>query len=389
MKKSIYILFVLLIISNLLNLKFLPTLAYDSTESFIALMAMLGLGFLYHRDSEFRHTPIVVMYTRYLKFVWITIGLSCITCYLFWGQTLTQSFICYRRLLSYLLFFSLLWAKPSFEEVIAGFKYFCYIFLSVAFCVWILHIPMTNAIFDSDANIEMNNAIPGTTILLFYFYCLLSKLGQDYRWKQLMFASCILVYFILNQNRSILFPCIFFYTYTLLFKVKVSMGVKSVIILAILSLFISYAYLLQGLIEETQNQANDMEYVRWLAIQYFLTEMSPNVLCHIFGNGIISNHTDPMLWSKLFSNMWNFNDVGWFGYYAFFGIAGIIAVFNIIVRIMLDKCTPSGIRMFLLHMLVPTIWCLWQPETITLFCLTIYIYVSSKTTKQVQKWLNV
>ena len=76
--------------------------------------------------------------------------------------------------------------------------------------------------------------------------------------------------------------------------------------------------------------------------------------------------------------MWNFNDVGWFGYYAFFGLVGIVAIFNIIMRIILDKNSPTDLRMLLIHMCVPTIWALWMPDTICLFCLIIYVYLYRK-----------
>lgn len=230
----------------------------------------------------------------------------------------------------------------------------------LAFCIWILHIPLTNTLYKSSLEIEMNNAIPGTTVVLFYFYYVLTKITNAFTWKDMFFVSCIMVYYIVNQNRSLMFPCLFFYMYVLLYKSKPSMSLR-LSVLACLFLVLFYNFdLIESVIDETRNQADDDNYVRWRAIDYFITKFSPNIICTIFGNGIISSISNPGLWQILYSKMWNFNDVGWFGYYAFFGITGILAIFNIIMRILFDRNSFLGIKMLLIHMLIPTIWCFWD-----------------------------
>lgn len=380
MKPSLYVYLVLVVVSNLFNLRFLPNLAYDSNESFILLMGIITLGFICFRPKRIMFkTSLAKKYIQYFEFVWITIGISIITCFLFWGQSPIQSFLTYRRFFSYLFLFTLLWISPSTDEIIKGFKYYTYTFLGIAFCIWILHIPMTNVIYDADAEISMNNAIPGTTILLFYFYYLLMKLRERFSFRDLILVSCLMVYYVINQNRSLMFPCLLFYIYTLVYKVKINFLLKSIIIISLSCILFYNFELIGNLLNETREQVDDDGYVRWTAIEYFLTDLSPNFICDIFGNGIISSISNPTLWLRLYANMWNFNDVGWFGYYAFFGLLGIIAIFNIILRILFDRRSFSDVRMFLIHMLVPTIWCLWMPDTIVLFCLVVYIYLYRKS----------
>lgn len=376
MKPSLYVFFVLVVVSNLFNLRFLPTIAYDSNESFVLLMGVIALGFIYFRRKNIMlRTLLVQKYIQYFELVWITIGISIVTCLLFWGQSPIQSILTYRRFFSYLFLFTLLWISPSIEEIIKGFKYYTYTFLVIAFCIWVLHIPMTNIVYDADAEISMNNSIPGTTIVLFYFYYLLMKLRERFSFKDLILVSCLMIYYVINQNRSLMFPCLLFYIYTLVYKVKINFFLKSIIIISLSCILFYNFELIENLLNETRGQVDDDSYVRWTAIDYFLTDLSPNFICHVFGNGIISSVSNPAFWLKLYSNMWNFNDVGWFGYYAFFGLLGTMAIFNIILRILFDRRSSSDVQMFLIHMLVPTIWCLWMPDTIVLFCLVVYIYL--------------
>lgn len=378
MNRSQYVYLLLVTINNFFNLRFLPYIGYGSDINLLLLMGVIALGFVYYRlNNDLYAEPIVQKYTKYLRWVWITIGISAITCYLFWNQSLFQSILTYRRLFAYITFFALIWIRPTAEEVIDGFKYYTYTFLAIAFCVWVLHIPMTHTIYSESAEIAQNNAILGTTFIAFYFYHLLMKLRNEFNWNDFIVVSLLMLYFVVNQNRSLLFPCLIFYLYTI-YKVRAGLILKAAITIS-LSLILLYNFdLIQNLIDETQNQVNDDTYVRWEAISYFLTDHSPNVICSIFGNGMISAISNPLLWLMLYSNMWNFNDVGWFGYYAFFGLAGIVAIFNIMLRILLDKNSPLDIRMLLLHMCVPTIWALWMPDTICLFCFIIYVYVYRK-----------
>ena len=378
MNKSQYVYLLLITMSNFFNLRFMPLLKYGSDESFLLIIGIVLLGFVYYRrNTDLYSEPIVQQYTRFLSYVWITIGISIITCYLFWGQSLLQSFLTYRKFFSYILFVALLWVRPSEEDVINGFKYYTYTFLIIAFCVWVLHLPMTHAIYKPSADIAQNNANLGTTLIAFYFYHLLMRLRESYSWNDLIVASLLMAYFVINQNRSLMFPCLLFYLYTI-YKAKVGFSVKAVIVVCISTVLFFNFDLIQNLLDETQAQVDDDSYVRWEAIAYFLTGLSPNFICVIFGNGMISAISNPAFWQMLFSNMWNFNDVGWFGYYAFFGLVGIVAIFNIIMRIILDKNSPTDLRMLLIHMCVPTIWALWMPDTICLFCLIIYVYLYRK-----------
>ena len=378
MNKSLYTYLLLITLSNFFNLRFLPTIRYGSDTSFLLTMGIIAIGFLYYRpDNTLLSEPIVKKYKKYLKYVWITIGTSIFSCYLFWDQSITQSILRYRKFFAYVLFFALIWIKPSTEEVICGFKYFTYTFLAIACCIWIFHLPVTHILYKHTNEISSINAIPGTTFIAFYFYHLLMKVRDAFNMKNFILASVLLIYFVINQNRSLLFPCLFFYAYTV-YKTNLSIPVKSIIAIGIGLVGFHNFDLIQTLIDETRNQVNDNSYVRWEAIRYFLTELPPNLLCVTFGNGIISSLSNPSLWALLYSNMWNFNDVGWFGYYAFFGVAGIAAIFNIILHIILDKNSSSDIKMMLIHMCVPTIWALWMHDSICLFCLIIYIYLYRK-----------
>lgn len=378
MNRSQYVYLLLITMSNFFNLRFMPLLKYGSDESFLLIVGVVLLGFVYYRrNTDLYSEPIVQRYTRFLSYVWITIGISIITCYLFWGQSLLQSFLTYRKFFSYILFVALLWVRPSEEEVINGFKYYTYTFLTIAFCVWVLHLPMTHAIYKPSADIAQNNAILGTTLIAFYFYHLLMRFRESFSWNDLIVASLLMVYFVINQNRSLMFPCLLFYLYTI-YKTNVGFSVKAVIVVCISTVLFFNFDLIQNLLDETQAQVDDASYVRWEAIAYFLTGLSPNFICAIFGNGMISAISNPTFWQMLFNNMWNFNDVGWFGYYAFFGLIGIVAIFNIIMRIILDKNSSADLRMLLIHMCVPTIWALWTPDTICLFCLIIYVYLYRK-----------
>lgn len=362
--------------SNLMNLKFLPSLPYGSYESLIALLAVCIVGlFCYRRDPEFTGNPIVKRYTLYIGYVLFSVVLSMATCGIFWHQTIYQSFITYRSLITFFLYFTLIGIKPTEKDVIDGFKYFTYLFAVVAVCIWVFNIRMTRIEFDKNAETSMNNAIPGTIFLLFYFYILLGKLSKEFTWKDLIIVSLIQVYYVLNQNRSILFVCILFFIYTMFFRAKTGKVAKVAIIAVIAFLLSSYWFMFQDLIDETQQQADAKEYVRWQMMDYCLHKMSPNIWCDLFGNGIISKHTSPSLWNMLYIRCWNFNDVGWYGYYALFGIFGIAAMANLIFRFIFSRNSSADIRMMSIHFLVPTIWAFWQSDAIVLFCLVAYIYI--------------
>lgn len=382
MKKTIFIYILLIFAANLFDISFLPRLRYGSLESLAAQLIIVILGFVIFKKQEYSHDPIILnKYYKRVLLVLLSVGITIFTSMAYWNQTVLQSITTLRPFSIYLFFILLMRIKPTAEQVEDALKYFSYTFGVIFILMWVFGIHLTNRVYDSSQSIESNNAIQGTTILLLYFYICLSSLYKEFSRKLFILASFILIVYVLNQNRSILFPVLAFFIISIL-KTNLS-GIKKmsfVIVVVSVGAFLLYnnIELLNGVIEETKGQMNDDNYVRWKAIDYFLTGMSPNFICAFLGNGIISVHSNPLLWRMLHSNMLNFNDVGWFGYYAFFGVTGIMAIGNIIFRVIFDKEGELSIRMLFLHMLVPTIWCFWSSEIIIIFCLAIYIYCYKK-----------
>ncbi|MCM1520312.1 MAG: hypothetical protein NC098_05955 [Lachnoclostridium sp.] len=228
----------------------------------------------------------------------------------------------------------LLIMRPTESELIKSLK--LYAILYTVFYILRLVVP---SLFTKSVQYTGENdvALGGYELLSIYFCYAAVCYRQKNNLKNCLMFLWLLVIIVLQQNRSIMLP-------TLLISLYVVWSMKSryagliVMLFAVMAglVFVSTIETWIELYEQTIDELGDPKYNRNLALEYFFHKASPNIICDIFGNGFLSNHTSKLMAIMMDKGVYN-SDMGFIGYWNQFGIFPIIVFFYMIIISLKNK----------------------------------------------------
>lgn len=281
--------------------------------------------------------------------------LSCIPAWLFHNQGIIQSLLTSRMQLYWLVIPLLFKIAPSEEEMISVVKKGC-LLLTVFYVLKVTNLGLF--VVDNEDLFERLMAGNSTyTVEGYWLYTIpvfwyLMKLHNSFFWKQLIPIGVCYILIYLMENRSTLFPITLLIAYVIFFSTKTNQKPILIFIFGLISfvVFQNTQDTWMSLYEETTSQIDDKDYTRNMEIAYYLSSTAnPSYVTYILGNGRISLHGNSWVESLTEQKIFN-SDVGFIGFWNYYGIIPIIVFLYTMLYAVLSKKIPYYLKLWSVQM---------------------------------------
>lgn len=373
--REFYLTFIFVLMNCFLGLSI-----YNALPADIWLGIILGLMVivsLYYQTVSHRPKLLTWHNSCPIAIIFASIAFSMVTVNIYYGQSFLTSLLTYKA--QYLMFgiIMLLIMRPTERELIKSLKF--YSILYTFFYILRLLIP---SLFIKSVQYTGENevALAGYELLSIYFCYVAACYRNKNNLKNCLIFLWLLVIIVLQQNRSIMLP-------TLLISLYVVWSMRSrytgiiVMLFAVMAgiVFISTIDTWIELYNQTINELGNPKYNRNLALEYFLHKASPNIICDIFGNGFLSNHTSKLMAIMMDKGIYN-TDMGFLGYWNQFGIIPIVVFLYMIIVSLKNKSYLLYERFLAFEILLcsMTIMYFGQMEKISCFMVFYYLFTLSR-----------
>lgn len=342
---------------------------------FIVTLFVMLLGFMKY------YVPVkkCILKSFLMKpFWWIMAGvlLSMIPAYLYFDQSLAQSFITYRSQLLWFVIPLLLVVSPTEEDVAGAAKWITVIMA----CVYFIRMFMPS-LFEIDpdklahTNIE-DMYVAGLSIATIPIFYNLMLLREKFQWRYMAVIIFCYAYIFMMQNRSTLFPV------TLLIVLSLwSIRSRYRYILIFSCLVASVLFIIQTsdawmrLFDETTAQLSDEDYNRNVAFHYYIFEANSNWLSAILGNGFLSSNTTSLMQDLMKQGIYN-SDMGFIGFWNQYGIIPIIVfTWIMLVPLIRRKKYSWYLKLWALQMLMCSFTISYFGISVHLIYFALYYYL--------------
>lgn len=322
---------------------------------------------------------------RYVWLIFLGVLLSMTSVYFYHDQSFAATFISQRQIYLFIYFFVLLRMAPSVEEIIRFARWYSLLSLGV----WILSI-INPYLFARESD-QISYLLSGESgdigfatttlaIVVLYYYFLLEQAVRRFSvkaWGKVLFW---LAFFILMQNRSMLFIALILTAYSIL-RIRSRYRVAMILIsgVACVAVIILSQDILVSLYEETVAQLSDPDYNRWNAIGFFFTERENYPFyCMLFGNGTPAagtSYLQSLLQASEYSRAY-ISDIGLLGDYFYFGLLPLGVIYFIVFKLLRERAFPYFLKLMSVHiLLVPTIFSIsFGGTNVLFFCIVMYLY---------------
>lgn len=181
---------------------------------------------------------------------------------------------------------------------------------------------------------------------------------------------------VINLERKVLYSCFA----TLLIGLLYYRGFtykKMILFLFIIAVSFFLLKYMEDLNERTNSELNDSNFVRFLAMKYFLFDMNSSVLYYLFGAGLpgassLGNKIDKL--EDVYSYF--LVDIGVIGYMVKVGIIGLISYLLVVYKIISKRHgLDIGLLMFLFSFLLVCIFKFWGNHISDIATFSIYMYL--------------
>jgi hypothetical protein len=392
MAKKVIVVFIILASMGMFNLVFLG-------ENIIKVFELVGIGlilmiillqFVYSQGEGFNHS-----FKWEIIFIFTGVGLSMFTAYAGHGQGFTTTLIVQRFMYFYFLYFALHLIRISDSDLER-----LMIFLAVVHVVFymIQFMVYPDKIFDvriSEDRGTLRIFLPGLSYVTLAFFYILNQLFKRFSLEKLLLLFFFLSVFVLMGTRQIIISIFLLTIVNVLLSKRVKS--KSLILVLILIGAIPMVLLFQdiflNLIAVSQKQSAVFEDdIRIQAATFFLTELFPNRISYITGNGEGSSASPYGQMMQMYKEVFGFfqSDVGIIGDYSKFGVFFLIGVSSILIRTLKGKLSEkyTYIRYFYISVLL-TLFTGGSPfgagDSIVAVCFTLYIIDIDKHNRKVEK----
>ena len=382
MKKSLYIFILVLFTTKFFSLHPFGDIftALGGIPWFLTVFIWMSYGALIYKSKA--HHDLFVK-KNILPVIWIFVGilLSFIPAYIYSGQSPLVSFSTYRYQYFWVVLFLIIYIKPLPNDIIKSLSCFSILFVTAALAKHYLvsdWFYITEVEGDKQSRYIDDILYPdGLSLLLipFYYYC--SKIRQSSTVRDLIIILLFFFSFLILHNRSTLLIAVLIVAFFILSKkskyripfIVLSLGIGILIVYYTQDVWID-------IYEETMSQIDNDDYARIVAINYFLSDGNPNWVTTIFGNGFLSAHVNSISYDLAERGIYN-SDVGFIGYWNYYGIIPIIVFIIYIFKSFFSKRCPFYVKAIGFHMLCCslTISYFAKPEGILWFSFFYYLYI--------------
>ena len=362
--KAVYLLVLMLISVNFFHFTPIARLTTNDISLVLFFLWMLVGFFLYKPKDKLLTIRIKYWYWPVLA-VWGGVFISFFASWALYGQGIITSMVTSRRMLSLLALPLLGVVIPSIKDIMRAVVWFSLILLAFAI-LDAIGVPILDGSFYMDENkpwmqlIDEDSfviCLPGFHWVAMALFFYLHKLRKSLTAKNLLGSLFFMGAVFLLQNRSMLFASALIFAFTFV-SLKTSNKYYTVLIRTFSLVLIAGIIILSmpqwiKLVTETTTQLGSDDYNRILAYNYFLFEACPSFIYYLTGVGYISTNVSSLVPDLMASGIYN-SDVGFIGFWNYYGIIPIIGFF-VLIYLALKKNTPFYLKANALVILVGSI----------------------------------
>lgn len=391
MIKRLIILFIILSSMGMFNIAFLgkDIIKIIELSGIGAILLVIVLQMVYSRGAAFAYSfkvEILLIFTGIL--------LSMLMAYSGHNQGFSTTAIAQRFMYFYMFYFALHLIRISDKDLEK-----LMIYLAVAHVIFYMmqFMAFPNKIFDvrtSEDRGTLRIFLPGLSYLLLAYFYILNKLFERFSPGRLALLFFFFSIFILMGTRQIILS-MFMLT---MINVLLSKRVKSkaiILVLVVLSIFpiiFMFQDIFLNMLNVSQKQSEGFaDDIRVRAATFFLTELFPNRLAYITGNGADSANSNYGFLIQSYRDAYGFyqSDVGLIGDYSRFGAFFVIGVFMIIYKVLTARLSVeySYIKYFYINILLTLFTgggAFGEGDSIVAICFTLYIIDIDKHKQRIE-----
>lgn len=380
MVRNILIVFIILTALGFFNFAFID-------PEMIKVFELLGISvtvliifmrLFYNREVNFK-----ARFKGEILIIFIGITLSMFMADWGHGQVLSTTAIAQRFMYFYLFYWALHSLKPTTDDIhklilsISAIYYSFYILQYFAYPTLLFNVRI------SEERETLRIFLPGFTFLVLGYFMILNRLFMTFTLPRFLLLLMLFSTFIMLGTRQILFSILILTIANILFsqKVKSKVFIFVLLILSMIPIFLMFQEIFTNLIDLSKQQTESIaENVRIRAVYFFLTELFPNTLAYITGNGADSSNSTYGFMIQMYKDAYGFfqSDIGLIGDYTKFGIFFIIGVTLIMIRVLKSNIGDEYkyIKYFYLSVLL-TLFTgggpFAQSDSIVGLCITLYL----------------
>lgn len=387
---SLYLYLVLLVSQSGMQLPFLSFMSGNNQFVLAGIFLFVGYFLFSSKNKLSSHSLGMNL------FAWLSVALvfSIIMAYLTWQQDIITSIFLYRLHIWIFYLPLFLYIKPSVSSISDAL----FMFTLTALGVWIgqslgfIQVNFRESIWGEilDERSEFGGySMYSVRLVSFSLYLFLWEMTRKFTNRQVLKVLIALTAVMLSSQRAMMLFAIPITAYVFLFKLKLSVGKKTIIsllfgILAFIFFFNTTDVWL-SFINETTEQLSDKDYNRWLALDYFINRYNEGVLSFIFGNGCLSlkNAGGQFLHDLGYMGIF-IEDVGMLGVWVRYGLIPLVVLYYIVIKVLFSKQMPLYMKLVCIHIgFLPTSWTLIGTHWFV-FIFLIYLYcINVRNSKEV------
>lgn len=340
----------------------------------VTLFVMLLGFFMYYVPAKKRVLKSCLM----KPFWWIMAGilLSMIPAYLYYGQSLGQSFITYRSQLLWFVIPLLLIVSPTEKDVVDAAKWITFL-MACVYCSRIINPSLFEINLDILEYKKLEDMyVEGLSIATIPIFYNLMLIRNKFQWKYLVIIILCYAYIFIMQNRSTLFPVTLLMILSLL-----SIRSRYRFVWVFICLFIVVVFTIQTgdswtqLFNETKAQLNNEDYNRNVAFNYYLFEANNNWLTNILGNGFLSSNATSLMQDLMKRGIYN-SDMGFIGFWNQYGIIPIIVfTWSMLIPLIRRKRYSWYLKLWAFQMLMCGLTTSYFGSNVHLIYFALYYYL--------------
>ena len=341
-----------------------------------ALIIMLQL--IYSSGERFK-----MNFGREIVIILLGVFLSMFTAYSSHHQGFSTTIIAQRFMYFYLFYMALHYIRISdvdLEKII--------IYLGITFVLFYLiqYAAYPTVIFDVRTAEERGTVrifLQGLSYVILAYFLILNKIFEEFSPGRLALLFVFFSVFILMGTRQVILTMFLLTVMNVLFSKRIRS--KTLILLLVVASIIPTVLIFQdiflGILSVSQEQSQGFEEdIRVQAATFFLTELFPNRIAYITGNGAPSANSPYGQMIQMYMDVFRFyqSDVGLIGDYSKFGLFFVIGVLILLFRILFSRISSDYI--YIKYFYYVTLLTLFtggggfgEGGGIVVICITLYI----------------
>lgn len=380
MAKRLIVLFIIVASLGMFNISFL-------SDGIIKVLQLIGIGvillvivlqFVYNKGEGFNYS-----FKWEITLIFTAVLLSMLMAYSGHDQGFGTTLIAQRYMYFYLFYFALHLIKISDSDLE---KLMIYLAVAHVLFYMLQFASYPNKIFNvrtSEDRGTLRIFLPGLSYLMLAYFYILNRLFVRFSLSRIALLFFFFSVFILMGTRQIILSMFMLTMMNVLLskRVKSKALILLLVVLSVIPVIFMFQDIFLNMLSVSQEQSEGFEDdIRVRAATFFLTDLFPNRIAYITGNGADSANSPYGYMIQMYRDVYGYyqSDVGLIGDYSKFGAFFLVGVFSMIIRILTAKLSEDHvyIKYFYINVLMTLFTgggAFGEADSVVSVCFTLYI----------------